>query len=84
VISSDIFRRAAAMTDLLIRDVPDEVLAAIDSNATRLGLSRAEYLRRALARAAHQPGVVSVEQLIDFGETFKDLANEDLMRGAWT
>ncbi len=28
------------MTDILIRDVPDEVLAAIDAKAKRVGLSR--------------------------------------------
>jgi predicted nucleic acid-binding protein len=34
------------MTDLLIRDVPDDIVAAIDADAGRLGLSRSEYLRR--------------------------------------
>ena len=44
------------MTDILIRDVPDEVLAAIDAKATRMGLSWTAYLRRALERecAAHR------------------------------
>lgn len=34
------------MTDILIRDMPDEVLAAIDAKAKRVGLSRSAYLRR--------------------------------------
>ena len=38
------------MTDILIRDIPDEVLAAIDARAKRVGLSRTEYLRRTLER----------------------------------
>ena len=38
------------MTDILIRGVPDEVLAAIDARAKRVGLSRTAYLRRALER----------------------------------
>ena len=38
------------MTDILIRDVPDEVLSAIDAKAKRVGLSRSEYLRRTLDR----------------------------------
>ena len=38
------------MTDILIRDVPDDVIAAIDARAKRVGLSRTEYLRRALER----------------------------------
>jgi hypothetical protein len=71
------------MTDLLIRDVPDEVVAAIDINANRLGLSRSEYLRRSLAQAAHKPGVVTVADLTRFESTFADLADDDLMRQAW-
>jgi len=72
------------MTDLLIRDVPDDVVAAIDANASHLGLSRTEYLRRTLARAAHRPTAVTVDQLRRFGNTFADLADDDLMRQAWT
>lgn len=72
------------MTDLLIRDVPDDVVAAIDANAGRLGLSRTEYLRRTLTQAAHQPATVTVDQLRDFGDMFADLADEDVMRQAWT
>ena len=40
-------------SDILIPDVPDDVLAAIDANARRLGLSRAGYLRRALSLEPH-------------------------------
>jgi antitoxin component of RelBE/YafQ-DinJ toxin-antitoxin module len=40
------------MSDMLIRDVPEDVLIAIDANAARLGLSRSEYVRRELARVA--------------------------------
>jgi ribbon-helix-helix CopG family protein len=72
------------MTDLLIRDVPDDVVALIDANAVRLGLSRSEYLRRALTRAAHRPADVTVEQLRRFATTFADLADDDVMRQAWT
>jgi hypothetical protein len=43
-------REEADVTDILIRDVPDDGLAAIDANAARLGLSRTAYLRRALER----------------------------------
>jgi plasmid stability protein len=38
------------MADILIRDIPEEVIAAIDARAKRVGLSRTEYLRRALER----------------------------------
>jgi len=40
------------MTDVLIRDVPDDVVAALDAHAGRLGLSRSEYLRRRMAQDA--------------------------------
>lgn len=72
------------MTDLLIRDVPDDVVAAIDGNARRLGLSRSEYLRRQLARDAMPlGGPVSVDDLSRFAETFGDLGDPDVMAAAW-
>jgi hypothetical protein len=73
------------VTDLLIRDVPDEVVAAIDADAGRLGLSRSEYLRRALAQAATRSpgGSITVEDLVFFESVFADLADDDLMRQAW-
>jgi hypothetical protein len=36
--------------DIVIRDLPDAVLAAIDADAQRAGLSRSEYVRRVLTR----------------------------------
>ncbi len=40
------------MADVLVRDVPEEVLAGVDAHAARLGLSRVEYIRRRLAADA--------------------------------
>jgi len=40
------------MPDILIRDLPEHVVLAIDANAQRLGLSRNEYLRRTPATEA--------------------------------
>lgn len=72
------------MTDLLIRDVPDDVVSAIEAKAKRLGLSRTEYLRRQMARvAATTEGTVTVESLQQFGDTFADLADPEVMRKAW-
>jgi plasmid stability protein len=72
------------MTDVLIRDVPDEVIAALDTRAERLGLSRSEYLRRRLTQDAAAPGSpVSVKDLARFAETFGDLADPDVMSQAW-
>ena len=41
------------MTDVLVRNVPDEVITAPDARAASLGLSRSDYLRRRLAQEAH-------------------------------
>jgi plasmid stability protein len=75
----------ALMTDVLVRDVPDDVVAALDAHAARLGLSRSEYVRRRLAQDAATPGVpVSVDDLAWFAGAFADLADPDVMSGAWT
>jgi hypothetical protein len=72
------------MTDMLIRDVPDEVIAAVDAQARQLGLSRSEYVRRRLAQdAAAHDSAVSVQDLSRFADVFGDLADPDVMSGAW-
>jgi hypothetical protein len=83
VISSDITWRWT-VTDILIRDVPDEVLAAIDAKAKRVGLSRTEYLRRALERERVQDaGPVTVEHLERAAALARDIDDPDVMSGAW-
>lgn len=67
------------MTDVLARNVPDDALTRIDEHAARLGLSRGEYLRRQIAMDAAR-GPVTIEQFAKFA----DLADEDLMRDAWS
>lgn len=72
------------MSDVLIRDIPDEVLAAVDAHAARLGISRSEYIRRRLAQdAALASPAVSSEDLRHFAEAFADLADPSVMGGAW-
>ncbi len=72
------------MTDVLIRDVPDDVLASIDAKAARLGLSRGEFLRRQLVQeAARSHASVRVEDFRRFAERFADLADPEVMRRAW-
>ena len=72
------------MTDILIRDVPEDVIAAIDMKAKRLGLSRTEYLRRTLTRERDvAPDEVSVADLAAFAARFADLADPDVMDRAW-
>ncbi|MBI2705573.1 MAG: ribbon-helix-helix protein, CopG family [Actinobacteria bacterium] len=73
------------MTDILIRDVPDDVLAAIDTKAKRVGLSRSEYLRRALERErVPEGGPVTVDQLRRVASLAKDLDDPAVMSGAWS
>ena len=72
------------MTDMLIRDVPDEVIAALDARAGRLGLSRSEYVRRRLAQdAAAASAAVNIQDLSRFAEVFSDLTDPDVMSQAW-
>lgn len=72
------------MTDILVRDVPEHVVAGVDRRAARLGLSRSQYLRRRLAQeAAASAEPVTVEHLAAFAEVFADLADPEVMRGAW-
>ena len=72
------------MTDMLIRDLPDDVAAAIDAIAQKLGLSRAEYVRRQLiseARRSTEP--VTVEDFRHLSEILVDLGDPEVMKGAW-
>ncbi|WP_375503691.1 antitoxin [uncultured Jatrophihabitans sp.] len=72
------------MKDVLIRDVPDAVLAALTANARRLGVSRTEYLRRLLVQDAERADRrVTGEDLRRFATTFADLADPDVVSAAW-
>lgn len=71
------------MSDILIRDVPDDVIAALDLRAQQQGLSRSEYLRRKLAQDLTPSGRTTVEDLEWFAETFADLHDPEVMRRAW-
>lgn len=72
------------MTDMLIRDVPDDVIAAVDAHARRLGLSRTEYVRRRLTQdAAVEGSAVGVQDLRRFTKIFADLADPEVMTQAW-
>lgn len=73
------------MTDILIRDVPDEILAAIDAKAKRIGLSRTEYLRRALEREGALPAEpTTVEHLKQLATLAKDLDDPAVIADAWS
>ena len=73
------------MTDILIRDIPDDVIAAIDARARRVGLSRSEYLRRTLERErAGSEGPVTVAHLTRVSVLAADLDDPEVMSGAWS
>jgi plasmid stability protein len=72
------------MTDILIRDLPDEVIDALDARARELGLSRTEYVRRRLTQDAEaSTSTVDVEDLRRFSQVFADLADPDVEAQAW-
>ena len=68
----------------MVRDVPEEVLAAVDAHAARLGLSRVEYIRRRLAAdAATTAEEVSTDDLRSFADLAMDLGDPQVMGAAW-
>lgn len=72
------------MSDILIRDLPEIVLEAIDARATRLGLSRSEYLRRLLAQDAGSGRLeVTVADLRWLADAFAGLGEREARRQVW-
>lgn len=72
------------VADVLIRGIPDEVLAGVDARAAHLGLSRAEYIRRRLASdAAVSSEGVTAADLRTFSDAFPDLGDPEVMDAAW-
>jgi hypothetical protein len=73
------------MSDVLIRDVPDDVLTAIDDRARHLGLSRNEYLRRRLSQEARRADeTVTAAHLRRFSHSVRDLGDPEVMDQAWS
>ena len=73
------------MPNILIRDLSPEAVERIESAAASLGLSRNEYLRRRFEQPVTEPGdrTVTAEDWKRSAETFADLADPDVMEGAW-
>jgi hypothetical protein len=75
------------MTDVLIRNVPEEDLRRIDEKASRLGMSRNDYLRRQISDDARRsaPGdPLTVDDFAKFADLAADLKDEIVMRDAWS
>ncbi|MDR0593062.1 MAG: ribbon-helix-helix protein, CopG family [Bifidobacteriaceae bacterium] len=72
------------MSDILVRNVPEEDVARLDRAAERLGLSRADYLRQLIAGARELPARrVTLADLDRFAAATPDLGDPDVMRQAW-
>ncbi len=72
------------MSDLLVRDLPEAIVAALDAHAARLRLSRSEYVRRRLTQDAQRSdSPVTVTDLERFAEVCGDLASDEIMGQAW-
>jgi hypothetical protein len=71
------------MVDVLVRNIPDPIVSAIDAQAEQAGVSRVEFLRRVIteqARRHHNLGPIDWSW---FAEATTDLADPDLRRQAW-
>ncbi|GAB3488073.1 ribbon-helix-helix domain-containing protein [Flexivirga lutea] len=73
------------MVDILIRNVDDDDLKAIDAMAASRGISRSELLRREAHEFArrHNGESVTVDDLRRSLALTTDLLDDDVMRGAW-
>lgn len=73
------------MADLLIRDLPQEVIHALDVKAKILGISRVELVRRTISReVTATPGSLTEEHLLAMVKRLPDLGDPEIMRGAWS
>jgi hypothetical protein len=72
------------MSDVLIRDIPDDVLTALDQLAANLGLSRTEYIRRRLAQDASTARIsITADDWRRFANDYGDLGDPTVMNQAW-
>jgi len=71
------------MADILVRNVDADVVARIDHEAERLGVSRSEYLRRTLESVAFPRGRATDADFERFAELASDLLDDEVMAKAW-
>lgn len=72
------------MTDILIRDVPDPIIAEIDRRASERGVSRTEFLRQWLALEIRPHVSITDEDLSRLSDLASDVNDPDVMRQAWS
>jgi len=72
------------MSEILIRGIPDDVLAVLDQLAARMGLSSTEYICRRLIQDARAARIsVTPEDWSRFTDTYRDLGDPAVMDHAW-
>ena len=73
------------MVNILIRKVPDDVLATTDAKARRVGLSRFAYLWRAVERERTETAnPVIVSDLACFAHLAADLDDPTVISAGWS
>jgi len=73
------------MTDVLIRDVPEEDLARFDRAAAARQMSRPEYLRHKIASEPEpRRPKATLAAFQELAEAIRDLDDPEVMAGAWS
>ena len=73
------------MTNVLIRGLSEAAVERIDAEASALGLSRNEFLRRRLEQDASAPAAatITIEDWNRSAAAFGDLGDPGVMDAAW-
>ncbi|GAC1611783.1 MAG: hypothetical protein NVS3B26_28080 [Mycobacteriales bacterium] len=72
-------KREGTVTNILVGELPDSVVAALEARGTGLAVHAA---RNFAQEATNHVGTVSEDALIAFATTFADVAKPEAMRGA--
>lgn len=72
------------MTDILIRNVPESDVRAIDDAASRAGLSRNQFLRRALHTLGSTGPSATLMDFAWLAEVAADIKSPDFNERAWS
>lgn len=72
------------MTDILVRGVPEDDVRAIDEAASRAGLSRNQFLRRALHNLGRPQSAVTIMDFAWLAEVAADIESPDFEQRAWS
>lgn len=72
------------MTDIVIRDLPDDVIVGLDRKAKERGVSLEEFIRLRLVESVSRSSEwVTVESLRYMSERLAELADSEVTAEAW-